>query len=233
MRLPPIALAVAVLLCPRADATAFAGVELAFWQVDFAYYVDPASDAPLSVLPAGVNLECTGSAESIGTGCGDRKGISVTSSGPLERGLVNALGGFTLHNTGSTDYLGNFVFFTSFSAFNPGGPEIGARVDDPAHEFASFFSVVSGPGVFDLHGCNMTNGKGPYAKSAGASCGVSSPDSSEGMAVFGPLLAGEGLSAAYDITVQVLAKGDDPVPEPWSLAVLLPGLFLLRRFRAV
>jgi len=232
MRLPTIALAVALIFCARADATAFAGVKLAFWQADFSYYSDPALDAPLTVLPPGIFLECTGSADPTGAGCSDRQGISVTSDGPLVTGLVDALGGFTLFNTGSTDYPGSFVFHTSFSAFNPGGPEIGASVDDPARESASFFSVVTGPGVFDLHGCNMTHGLAPHAAAMGASCGVSSPDDSEGETDLGPLLAGQSLSAAYNIYIQVVAQGDSPVPEPLTLGIFFVGLVAVRRFRA-
>jgi hypothetical protein len=44
-----------------------------------------------------------------------------------------------------------------FSSFNPGGSEIGASVDDPAHEFASFASQAGFIGLgfdaFDSHAC--------------------------------------------------------------------------------
>lgn len=233
MRLPLIALTVAALLCSRADATAFAGVKLAFWHAEFAYYFDPASDMALATLPPGVILECAGDAAPVGTACGDQRGVSVISNGALASGLVDALGGFTLYNTGISDYRGSFVFRTVFSSFNPAGPDVGARVDDPAHEFASFFSVVSGPGVFDLHGCSMNHGAAPHAAAMAAACSVPSPDVSQGQAALGPLLAGQTLSAAYQIYIQVIAQGDGPVPapEPLTLGVFLAGLFVVRRFR--
>lgn len=221
MRLPLVALLAAAALCPQADATAFAGVKEAFWQADFSYYRD-LSGGMLSSLPAGVVLECAGSAVADGTGCRDQEGLSVISDGPFKRSVLDVLGQLVLRNEGDVDYPGQFVFVTSYSSFNPGGPAIGASVDDPVREFASFFTVVAGPGVFDLHGCAMSGSPGPHLSAV--TCSVSVPDASSGEAVFGPLLAGQSISAGYRTYIEVIAQGADPVPEPASAALLVAGL---------
>lgn len=221
MRLPIIALLAAAAFCPQAQATAFAGVKEAFWQADFAYY-DNLSGIRQASLPAGVVLECAGSAVADGNGCRDQEGLSVVSDGAFKRSVLDVLGFLVLRNEGSVDYQGQFVFETSYSSFNPGGPEIGASVDDPVREFASFFTVVTGPGVFDLHGCAMSGSPGPHF--AAVTCGVSVPDASSGEAVFGPLLAGQTISARYRTYIEVIAQGADPVPEPASATLLFAGL---------
>ncbi len=213
----------------EAHATAFATVEKSFWQADFAYYDDPLTQTRLFSLPAGVTLQCTGTASSDGAGgCMDHHGASVTSNtGMFVASTINALGGLALINAANADYNGTFVFHTAFSAFNPGGPEIGAGVDDPVREYASFFTVVSGPGVFDLHGCDMQHGASMKGGFAPHTCGVTSPDVSFGEALLGPLASGGTLNAEYQIFIRVAAQGADPVPEMPAIFLLSTGLALL------
>lgn len=222
-------LLIAGALCVRADATAFAAVEKAFWQADFAYYYDPITNTQLGALPSGVTMHCIGSASADGLGgCMDQRGTQVSSnSNAFMASVINTLGGYELQNTTDTDYAGTFVFNTMFSSFNPGGPEIGARVDNPAAEFASFFTVVRGPGVFDLHGCTMNHGHHHGTQTSPNSCGVSSPDVSWGTAALGPLPAGGTVNADYQVFIHVTAQGSDPVPEAPALMFLATGLGLL------
>jgi hypothetical protein len=214
----------------QADATAIASVKESTWQADFAYYFDPLTETQSASLPAGVMLSCVGTAHSDGVGgCTDKRSASVTSSnGALVTQTIDALGGLQLHNASVTSYGGSFVFTTKYSSFNPGGPDIGIRVDDPATEYAAFFTVVSGPGAFDLHGCDLQHRGGPPGGGGGpGTCGVAAPGFNWGQATLGPLAAGAMTAADYQIYINVAAQGADPVPEPPTVLVLSLALVLL------
>ncbi len=213
----------------QADATAIASVKESTWQADFAYYFDPLTGIQSASLPAGVTLSCVGTAYGDGSGgCTDKRGASVTSSnGALVTQTVDALGGLQLYNTSATSYGGTFVFTTKYSSFNPGGPDIGTRVDDPAREYAAFFTVVSGPGAFDLHGCDLHHGGPPGGGGSPGTSGVAAPGFDWGQATLGPLAAGAMTAADYQIYINVAAQGADPVPEPPTVLVLSLALGLL------
>lgn len=152
--------------------------------------------------------------------------------------VVDDASALTLHNTTSHAFNGTFVFHTLFSAFNPGGPDVGASVDNAAKEYAAFFSVVSGPSLFDLHGCDMQNDPGlDLALTARKTCGVMAPDWSESEFGLGPLAANGSAQADFQIYIRVDARGDkqygDPVPEAPAAAIFLFGLVALARRHGV
>jgi hypothetical protein len=212
--------AAAAMLCGHAQATAFASVQVAYWQVDFAYYFD--GNNYFDTLPDGVTLDCVGAASDGSGGCISSASLSVTLPGSKS---LDWIGGITLTNNTDADIPGFFSFNTAFSSFNPGGPMIGASVDDPATQFASYFSEVSGPGVFDMHGCDTDGGgvDGLNAFRTANACGVGSPDFSESSFGLGPLSAGDVLSANYEIKINVTAEPKG-IPEPLTLTIFGVGL---------
>ena len=117
------------------------------------------------------------------------------------------------------------VILTDFSAFNPGGDPVGASVDDIAREFARFESSQSGEGIGDSHGCHTGIVDGSHFPTSlpRASCGVSSPDSSQGEFVFA-VPEGSVAEFTYRLSVAVEASA---VPEPAALAILSAGLIAL------
>ncbi|GAA0544681.1 hypothetical protein GCM10008941_25750 [Rhizomicrobium palustre] len=161
----------------------------------------------------------------------------MSDDGTLHRAEIDALSSLVLVNNGPRNFDGRFVFATSYSAFNPGGPNVGASVDHGGREYASFFSVVRGPALFDLQGCNMSSGIPTPTVRQRMSCGVSSPDASESEFSLGPLAANAEAAADFQIYISLDAQGEkqngDPVPEAPTLAVFLVGLAALRRRQGV
>lgn len=223
-------LALAILTGPAA-ATAIASVKQAFWQADFAWYDDGATKH--SVLPEGVVLTCTGTANSDGAGgCVDSVAATAESSdGTWQSLVVDRLGGILLTNRDGSPFDGVYSFTARFASFYPALPDSGASVDDGATETATYFSVVQGAGGFDLHGCNMVSApghSGPHAcrptppeYQDSAFTLVGSPDWSE-------------LTADWRIHIEVTAQGgggsaNDPVPEPPALALFLAGALMASR----
>jgi hypothetical protein len=197
-------------LCGQAHATAFAAVNYAFWQVD-----------PDGTLPDGVAVSCISSSDDGLGGCMSSASLSVMLPGSQSLDLIGSL---RLTNTTGADISDFMVFNTAYSAFNPGGPEIGASVDNPATQFASFFSMVSGPGVLDIHGCDTDGGDIGAVLRIGNACGVSSPDFSNDIAVVSGIAAGSFIDLDYEINIVVQAVSKDSVPEPFSLAIFGAGL---------
>lgn len=219
--------ALAALMVP-AEATAIASVHDAFWQTDFAYYADAGS--PVAALPAGVELSCVGTAVSDGLGgCRDSvTAIAVSNDGSLVTRIVDHAGALVLRNTSGVPLDGVFFLTSKFGAFYPAGPGTGARVDNAALEWADYFAVVSGAGGFDLRGCNMASGPGHSGRHV---CRPPAPNMFTTEIAFGPLADGNSIVADWRIYVQVDARGDDPVPEPPALAVLLTGIAVLTACR--
>jgi hypothetical protein len=114
---------------------------------------------------------------------------------------------------------------TDFSAFNPGGSPIGARVDNSLLEFARFSSSQSGRGIGDSHQCD-TRAPGPGGTTfpttpPAAACGVSSPDSSQGQFGFSDLDQNETVTETFILRLTLEAQS---IPEPSVLALFASAL---------
>jgi hypothetical protein len=165
----------------------------------------------IDTLPDGVSLQCTG-------GCYHTLSFFDTISSGHEDISLSDLSEITLVNNGDQSTGGTyFRFGIGVSAFNPGGSEIGVSVDNPAIEFASFFSEVSVIGMaFDSHGCS-TSASQP-------ACGVMSPDSNF-ITVY-LLLPAPGQT--IDLGSALISIGGElqSVPEPPSIAIALGALLI-------
>jgi hypothetical protein len=146
----------------------------------------------------------------------------------------------TLTNTGPDPVEFDLQFF--FSAFNPGGPEVGLSIDN-TRQSASFSSLVSidfGGSPFlgytvvcSLPGIPGTEGDGNSFLFSATECGVRSPDETDPNFRGFFLLPGE--SVVFDGTLAISSTfADAPAPEPSVLGLLTPALLalgLLRRRR--
>lgn len=127
----------------------------------------------------------------------------------------------TLSFTNLTGMDFDFVAFqTSFSSFNPGGPGIGARVNNSASEFARFETRQTGSGIGDEHRCDtrltasQTNFSGPPA----SSCGVDSPDSSQLDFTLSDFDANETQFRTFSFSLVLEASS---IPEPSTLMIFM------------
>lgn len=196
-----------------AEATAFAGVNEAFW------LVRPYSGS----LPDGVTLTCFGDAVTGGfnnTTCSEFASLKLMNDSAVEiTETLSLVGGFSLTNNTNTDIILS-AFSSADSSFNPGGSPIGASVDYPSAEFASFGSSVSGPGLLgggDSHSCAVGIGTGL----TGSTCGVQSPDDNSNLFFLGTLGAGQTITESYGIRIAVTALG---IPEPPVSSLFVAGL---------
>lgn len=163
---------------------------------------------------------------------------TVTERGATIRGTAQAdpdgyaIGNHSLNitlnftNLSGIDY--DFISFkTDFSAFNPGGPSIGAKVDNTNLEFARFSSSQSmGNGIGDSHFCDTRVPFFSYqlVPPSGAQCGVGSPDSSQGQLTIFDF--DNGSTASRTFTLSLLLEVSS-VPEPATIAIFGAGLALL------
>jgi hypothetical protein len=111
---------------------------------------------------------------------------------------------------------------TDFSAFNPGGPQIAASVDNAVLEFARYDSSQSGRGIGDSHHCDtrINSGSGNPTfptPPPSVACGVSAPDSSQGEFTFFDVDQNETVSETFSLRLELEVQS---VPEPGSLALL-------------
>ena len=138
------------------------------------------------------------------------------------RSIIDVQAAAALRNL-TTDTLHVALTFL-FSAFNPGGDEIGASVDNLLTQFARFESQVStgDGGELDFHACD-TRQIEEYYQPSPLSCGVGSPDESE-LELFLTLAPGESYTLSFGVRVVTEASS---VPEPTTTALLLSGLLAL------
>lgn len=194
---------------PAANATAIAGVDYAFWSAHFYYYTDANGELFDDGLPDGIDAWGFDSA-----------GLTlVNDSAALQKRRLVSKSNFILTNNSDQDFEGTIAFLIDYSAFNPGGSEVGASVTDPSREFASFSSSIFTPelGFLDFHSCDTVSGDfvGPNA------CGVFSPDSSTAELDFGPIRAHQTIKVPFVITIDLKAQS---VPEPLTLSTFGAGL---------
>jgi hypothetical protein len=180
---------------------------------------------------AAVSLNSSSSASG-GTASAAIGGTAVANSSGYALGaLVLEI---TFNFTNQTGFDLDFLTVrTDFSAFNPGGPAIGARVDDIAREFARFASSVSGPGAGDSHQCDTRLPAGPGntvfpQPPPAAACGVASPDSSQGEFVIADFDQGETVSQTYVLQLTVEAQS---IAEPGTVALFGAALLALAAYR--
>lgn len=185
---------------------------------------------PLYGWPPELALTCAGEATSTARGC--RGDLSLqTEVHTTSHFSLDSEGALVVTNTSGTSFDGWLAIATSFTAFNPGGPAAGLRIDDPTTQAARFHSGVSGAGVGDWHECSIG-----YLGQSGTvfsptACGVAAPDFSIGEfgldLVLGPY---ESLRLPYLITIAadfVLSAPANAVPEPASGLLVLAGLGVL------
>jgi len=169
-------------------------------------------------LPAGFAIAC------LGAGCSDTVHVFLSRTAPGETTQTKSdSGGIAITNNTGTD--SEVLIFLIWSAFNPGGLEIGASVDDPTLEFASFSSRVAitvppnplaGP-LEDFHACETSVGE--------PSCGVKAPDANE---VEFPVLLAAGSTVEVDYVIDVSGTVRI-IPEPGTVALFGAGLMMLWR----
>jgi hypothetical protein len=223
-----------------AGATAFAGVDKAFWLVSI--------NDPLSALNVGYQVtSITSSRQSSEAGFAetdfqtnitndaashlliqDGFGRSIVQGAGSAATILDVLGVINITNTTALPIEFTPPSFTSVSSFNPGGSEIGASVDNPQSESALFSSAVSliGPLVVaqDHHGCETNL--------LMIACGVTAPDSSEGD-IFGVLGPFQTILIDTLLHIETQAR---VLPEPASLSLVglgLMGLIVVSRPRRI
>lgn len=169
-----------------------------------------------STVPAGIATGCLGA-------CGIEASLDTTVTGSRTLS-ASASGGFEITNT-SDDYIDEtLVFLLAWSAFNPGGPEVGISIDNPLTQAASFESTVVFDGmVQDFHSGSVgILGDDCFSPTT---CGVKSPDTSseEFVVNIATLAPGESEEFVADVNITAMFA---VVPASSSLANLVAGLSL-------
>jgi hypothetical protein len=158
--------------------------------------------------------------------CIGSAGLSVTNSSASD--VIRSIhreGSVQITNNTDQEFSGVMSALAYFSAFNPGGPSIGAKIDIPGLEYAKFFSQVSGygNGFGDAHSCD-TNGYVLHMNTeytTPTECGVGLPDASEIEIDFGSFAPHESVTLPYAIDITVEAIG---APEPGTIQLYCAGL---------
>jgi hypothetical protein len=211
-----------------AAATAWAGA-YSFWNVSSSYYYDYTADVLAEGLPVGFVVTCSGNATANpdSQGCNDYADLYVqNSSGSNVIQSLHREGDLHITNTTDRTFIGYIVFTSDFSAFNPGGYNVGASIDVLGRERAAFESEVFGEGVHDMHQCD-TDFIDPTDHTTYISptqCGVNSPDESMGEAVLNYVDPFQEVILPYTINIRVEARG---LPEPRTLNLFLASLPLI------
>lgn len=153
-------------------------------------------------------------------------GQAIAEPGGYAWGSYTVIFTYRFTNVGAFD-LPNLTIATDFSSFNPGGLQVGARVDDTALEFARFATSQSGRPISDSHSCDTRLAEHTVpAPPPGAACGVYSPDSSTGELTFGPIAMGQYETRTFALRLELEAFSGE-VSEPGSLGLAALGAFAI------
>jgi hypothetical protein len=236
-----IAFSMLAVSCSPAAATAMVSVDDAGWNTR-PWIFDTADG--MAPLPNDGVLTCFGGATSYPGGCSDVRALSaVNPFASVKTYSVISDGGFTIKN--NSDITFNSVsdfsqprMFLDF-IFSACSFFCQASVTNPSSEYAFFSSSVYGAGIeeegqldfasCDTRGGGVQTGRIYFFSSGGISgCAGGSPDFSEGIFGFVPLLApGDTFTAYYEIAINAELKGSLAVPEPTTLPLFVTGLGLM------
>jgi hypothetical protein len=219
-RLSLLAAVSATAVCHAALATPFIDVS-AFWSAVLE------GDA----VPTGIVITCDGIASNE---CSNSLEVSHSVTSSLTESFSSSAS-LVITNTGDTSPSGELIFDVGWSAFNPGGPDIGLSIDN-ARQSASFSSESDGssPGIGgDFHACSLPvpasqlgfDGSGYNFTTL--SCGVMAPDSDEAQFFVDLASLAPGDSVELDNTLTISDSFTIPTPEPSGLAVLGSAMFAL------
>lgn len=211
--------------CGQAQATAFAGVDFAYWQVVPWQYYNLDTGEVFPGLPPGFVVSCLGASDAVDENiCVGSASLSVTNSSASD--VIRSIhrdGSVQITNNTDQEFSGVLSVLVDFSAFNPGGPSVGAKIDIPGVEYARFFSQVSGygNGFGDAHSCDTNGYVLNVEYTTPTECGVGLPDSSEIEIDFGSFAPHASVTLPYAIDITVEAIG---APEPGTLQLFWAGL---------
>jgi hypothetical protein len=186
-------------------------------------------------IPAGIVITCDGYASD---GCSNSLEVSHTVTHSLTEGYSSSAS-LVITNTGDTSSSGDLIFGVGWSAFNPGGPEVGLSIDN-AQQSASFSSESDGTsdGIGgDYHACSLpvpASQVGPDGSNYNfttLSCGVLAPDSDEAEFFVDLASLAPGDSVELDNTLSISDSFNIPTPEPSGLAILGSAIFALAMSR--
>ena len=212
-RLSLLAAVSATAVCHSASATSFIDVS-AFW----------AATLEGDEVPTGIVITCDGNASN---DCSNSLDVSHSVTRSLTE-TFSSSASLVITNTGDTSSSGELIFDVGWSAFNPGGPDIGLSIDN-ARQSASFSSesVGSSPEIGeDSHACSLpvpASQVGPDGSNYNfttLSCGVLGPDSDEAEFFVDLASLGPGDSVELDNTLTISDSFNIPTPEPSGLAIL-------------
>jgi hypothetical protein len=217
-RLSLLAAVSATAVCHTALATPFIDVS-AFW----------AADLEGDQVPTGIVITCDGNASN---DCSNNLDVSHSVTRSLTE-TFSSSASLVITNTGDTSSSGELIFDVGWSAFNPGGPDIGLSIDN-AGQSASFSSESTGssPGIgVDSHACSLPASLlGPDGSGYNfttLSCGVLAPDSDEAEFFVDLASLAPGDSVELDNTLTISDSFNIPTPEPSGLAILGSAIFAL------
>jgi hypothetical protein len=234
--------ALALCLTPirPANATAFAGVDRAYWAFRL---FDPLSALDVDLQLTSVNSSSTSSGGGFAE-TGFDSGVGYDPSTQSFGGGQSGFGRSIVNGTGSAatfldivgvlsitnttafpvEFLDPSVDSIFFSAFNPGGNPVGASVDNPLREFASFESTVFVSDSFagDQHGCT-TSVSQPV-------CGVQTPDSSQNLFWF-VLQPFETVSLDTELRIETEARVVSEPSATGLVCLAIMGLMAVYRRR--
>jgi hypothetical protein len=146
-----LAAVAATAVCHSALATPFIDVR-ASWSANLVGAL--LSDGTISSeIPTGIVIACDGYASN---GCGNSLGVSHSVTHSLTESYSSSVS-LVITNAGDTSPSGELVFDVGWSAFNPGGQEVGLSIDN-TQQSASYSSEVDGPpfGIGeDFHSCSL------------------------------------------------------------------------------